>query len=447
MATSGQTNTTPAQAGVDASNIKTFSVGTADVAYTGVEEVQRVADDDRSVRESRAGEALAKNLGITVEELDRRLQSEDKQRDAAGLPPLAWSQVKERASLDDFAPDPGPPSKLIHDTPGKEAGQQDEAAPGKAKASKEASATTENEVEDQSRRREREAEELRLAREQRQREALLAVNKQYNGNGTDFYTKETRDEPSRLAFTDRGSKMVAYNSETGTAKAMALMAEGKGWSTIKVAGTEKFKRDVWLEASLRGVQVQGYKPKETDLAELQALREKSTGNKVYPVNEPTKKWTVQERGENGLYKDVLSTDDAKAAHKAFIGDKARRVLDNGIKDYAADHTPRTVPRTGETVLEPDYHKRSTFAKEAGVDRAPRTGKEKVVEAVASAVVADKVKNPAVRDKVMQEVNRQLDKRASEGRTPTVQVYDVAAPSKPREQAPVVQREKHQDRTR
>ena len=425
MANSGN-ETTPANAGVNA----------------GVEEVQRVADDDKSVKESRAGEALAKKLGISIEELDRRLQSEDKQRDAAGQPPLAWSQVVERASLDDFSPDPGPPSKLLHDTPGKDAGQQDEAAPSKGKsAGRDAAAGSGNQVEDQTRERDREAEELKLAREQRQREAMLSVTKQFNAVDGNFYDKGDR---TRLVFADKGSKLVAFDSDAGTAKAVAMMAEGKGWSTIKVGGTEKFKRDVWLEASMRGVQVQGFTPKEADLAALQERREQTATNKVYQVNEPTKKWTVQERGENGLYKDVFSTDDAKAANKAFVGDKARRVLDNGIKDYAADYAPRSNGK-GETVLEADYHKRSSFAQEAGVDRAPRTDKGKVVEAVASAAVTATVQNPAVRDKVMQEVNRQLDKRQAEGRVPTVQVYDAAAPAKPREQAPVVQRERDKSR--
>jgi hypothetical protein len=163
------------------------------------------------------------------------------------------------------------------------------------------------------------------------------------------------------------------------------------------------------------------------------------------VTDDTKKWLVQERADNGLYKDVISTDDAKEASQAFIGDKSRRVLDNSIKDYAADYTLKYDAATGETKLAADYHKRSSFAQESGVARPARTDDGKIVEAVASAAVAARVQNPAVREKVMQEVNRQLDKRTAEGRVPPVQVYDAKAPAKPHDQSRVAQADKDRSR--
>lgn len=161
--------------------------------------------------------------------------------------------------------------------------------------------------------------------------------------------------------------------------------------------------------------------------------------------EETKKWLVQERADNGLYKDVFSTNDAKEANQAFVGDKSRRVLDNSIKDYAADYTLNYDEATGETKLAADYHKRSSFAQDSGAARSARTGDGKIVEAVASAAIAARVQNPAVREKVMQEVNRQLDKRTAEGRVPTVQVYDAKAPAKPQEKSPIAQVDKDRSR--
>ena len=39
-------------------------------------------------------------------------------------------------------------------------------------------------------------------------------------------------------------------------------------------GTKEFKKDVWLEAKLRGIEVKGYKPNEQDLRKLSSESEK-----------------------------------------------------------------------------------------------------------------------------------------------------------------------------
>jgi hypothetical protein len=53
---------------------------------------------------------------------------------------------------------------------------------------------------------------------------------------------------------------------------MVELAEAKKWDTIKVKGTEEFKRTVWLEASLKGMNVKGYEPKDVDIAMLNDLK-------------------------------------------------------------------------------------------------------------------------------------------------------------------------------
>ena len=57
---------------------------------------------------------------------------------------------------------------------------------------------------------------------------------------------------------------------------MVELAEAKGWDAIKVKGSEEFKRTVWLQASLRGLQVEGYKPKAVELSKLEELKAEQT---------------------------------------------------------------------------------------------------------------------------------------------------------------------------
>jgi hypothetical protein len=41
------------------------------------------------------------------------------------------------------------------------------------------------------------------------------------------------------------------------------------WDELRVKSTDEFRREVWLEASSRGIHVDGYKPSELDKAELE----------------------------------------------------------------------------------------------------------------------------------------------------------------------------------
>lgn len=54
--------------------------------------------------------------------------------------------------------------------------------------------------------------------------------------------------------------------------ALVEIAHSRGGLTeIKVNGSEEFRRAVWLEANVQGIEFKGYEPKETDLATLEKL--------------------------------------------------------------------------------------------------------------------------------------------------------------------------------
>lgn len=46
--------------------------------------------------------------------------------------------------------------------------------------------------------------------------------------------------------------------------AMLRIAQHRGWSRIKVAGDDAFRREVWVQARTLGLEVAGYKPTERD---------------------------------------------------------------------------------------------------------------------------------------------------------------------------------------
>lgn len=320
-----------------------------------VENIERHADRRDSVKQTDDGARLAEQLGISQEELDRRIQAQDAKRDAADKPPLARSAVKDRAAIDDF----GTPAKAKDAEEKAKAAEQVENAVAAEKA-KDAAKDA--------------------ASERRQREAQEALKKRYHEANAHYYAK---DDPKRVAFSDKGNKLVTQEKDVNTAAAMAQLAEAKGWSTIKVSGKPEFAREVWIEAKTRGIQVKGYKPTEADLAALEIQRERRARNGIEHV--PGKERAAPE----------MPKEEVKHVREA----KQRE------EDY--------------NQLRPDGRE--------------RIDKSSVVQAVASALSAEKIKSPAARQKVMTEVNRQLNQQSAKGKdVPTLHTYDKNAPAKARE---------------
>lgn len=81
-----------------------------------------------------------------------------------------------------------------------------------------------------------------------------------------------RDDPNLLAFEDKGKRLATEHNDPMVARSMVELAHAKNWGSIKVKGTDEFKREVWLSASFRGIEVEGYQPREIDIARLAELR-------------------------------------------------------------------------------------------------------------------------------------------------------------------------------
>ncbi|WLI91072.1 LPD7 domain-containing protein [Massilia sp. R2A-15] len=81
-----------------------------------------------------------------------------------------------------------------------------------------------------------------------------------------------RDDPNLLAFEDKGKRIATEHNDPLIARSMVELAEAKQWTSIRVKGTDEFRREVWLAASLREIEVEGYTPHEVDKARLTELR-------------------------------------------------------------------------------------------------------------------------------------------------------------------------------
>ena len=84
---------------------------------------------------------------------------------------------------------------------------------------------------------------------------------------------------TRLYFADYQQKQLAITADKArirttlddreTVGAMLNLAKARGWESVKVKGSEAFKREAWVQAQISGIAVTGYKPTDTDKQEVE----------------------------------------------------------------------------------------------------------------------------------------------------------------------------------
>jgi hypothetical protein len=235
---------------------------------------------------------------------------------------------------------------------------------------------------------------------QRKAAQMEALKKQFILVENRFFYK---DRANKLAFEDRGSKLVTAEKDSTVAAAMTKMAEAKGWKSIKVSGAHEFKRQLWIEASAGGLKVQGYTPTDADKAALQQLRIARATNTV-------------ERGDDR---------DLDKAGKGTEKDTPQ------AKDKVIDGKEKTPPKEKVDELRRRKQRAEDFDQLRDQNREG-IPKAAIVGRVAEAILELKVKNPETRERVLSQVQEQLDKMAAGGKVPTLHTYDRNSPAKARE---------------
>ena len=81
-----------------------------------------------------------------------------------------------------------------------------------------------------------------------------------------------------VVFQDKGNKLSTPKNDAQTISDMLDVAQAKNWGSIKISGGAEFKRQMWLEANLRGIATSGYKPSKEDLALLANQHESRSRN-------------------------------------------------------------------------------------------------------------------------------------------------------------------------
>jgi hypothetical protein len=83
-----------------------------------------------------------------------------------------------------------------------------------------------------------------------------------------------------LAFKVTEDRLVTRLAAVEVIRDMVSVAQHRQWDALHVRGSAEFRREAWLEASARGMEVQGYQPTELDRQALADRRE--VWNRTHP---------------------------------------------------------------------------------------------------------------------------------------------------------------------
>lgn len=147
--------------------------------------------------------------------------------------------------------------------------------------------------------------------------------------GPTEFTFKAGEQQGRVAFRDVGKSLRTDLEDKAIIRAMVEVAATKNWQEITVSGTDDFRRNAWLEASLNNMKVKGYEPRVADLKILADLQKDAPKAGVRHAGENT--ITVVDR-ESQRTLPVEPQAPSKAAQKHIDGDALTRhekaVMDN-----------------------------------------------------------------------------------------------------------------------
>lgn len=105
------------------------------------------------------------------------------------------------------------------------------------------------------------------------RDAAETLRKRFIEAGEQFYYRTAPGEPAKIAFTDHGKRLVTEHEDPSVIQGMVLLAKARGWTTVRVNGTTEFKTEAWVQATIAGLDVEGYTPRGIDLARAEDRRD------------------------------------------------------------------------------------------------------------------------------------------------------------------------------
>ena len=153
-----------------------------------------------------------------------------------------------------------------------------------------------------------------------------------------------------VAFEDRGNKLKLETENHTVIRDALAIAETRGWQSISVSGSQNFKHKVWREASLKGMEVSGYKPTKLQMAEV---------NHAMTLRDARKEVGDNPKQQDGVLRGVLLAHgadhykhDPNQGQSYFVKleIEGKEVTRWGADLKRALENSQTKPQIGDTVI-------------------------------------------------------------------------------------------------
>ncbi len=129
-----------------------------------------------------------------------------------------------------------------------------------------------------------------------------------------------------------------------TVSTMLDLAQSRGWDTVRLKGTPDFQREAWVQAQVRGMKAEGYKPTTTDQQE--AARRTAA---AAPVQAPTVQTSPVKAAESTAPAGIAVSKDAAKVTNTVTAAAAEKAEAAPAKAAAAPQ-PRRVAAARRTAV-------------------------------------------------------------------------------------------------
>jgi hypothetical protein len=198
------------------------------------------------------------------------------------------------------------------------------------------------------------------------RDAAASLRKRFLEASGQFYYRTAPGEPTKVAFTDHGKRLITEHDDPSVIHGMVLRAQEKGWTVVRVNGTDEFKTEAWVQATIAGLEVEGYTPRGIDLAQREDRREQRSARRPSSKDQGAPETSKREASGPSQKADKTMSDGrqvalatleailrargdsptiiAAAVEEARARLQGERVVVGTVVDYGIDHYEHDVQK-------------------------------------------------------------------------------------------------------
>jgi len=164
------------------------------------------------------------------------------------------------------------------------------------------------------------------------------------GSTRRYYADYQQKQEVMRADTKRISTKLDDKQTVG---AVLDLAQSRGWDTVRVKGTEDFQREAWVQAQVRGMKAEGYRPSATDQQEAARRKAAAAPVQTQPAIERPAEKAAATPIKPPAAKPAAAASPAPAKAKMTSAQRSKAVW--GSVEQAGQQARASAPATAKAI--------------------------------------------------------------------------------------------------